>query len=80
MDFCKFCDNMLYTKIDNDNNMIYHCRNCGEEKNNDDKKKTIKIMEKTYNNNSSQYHLYLNKNIIHDQTLPRINNVECPND
>ena len=81
MRFCVNCDNMYYLRIDNDNKnkLIYYCRNCGNEDTNynmaEDSavyKIQIKESNKTYNN-------VINKYTKLDPTLPRINNVLCPN-
>ena len=31
MEFCKKCNNMYYMKTDDDNQLIYHCKFCGDE-------------------------------------------------
>lgn len=77
MEFCQLCDNMLYMKVNKDNDMSQYCRSCGNE-NSSENNESIKIMEKNVSESKSKYEMYLNKNIIHDNTLPRINNIECP--
>lgn len=80
MHFCSNCSNMYYIRINSDdpNKLVYYCRNCG----NEDKliavenvcvsKTLIKKNEKSFNN-------IINKYTKLDPTLPRINNVLCPN-
>ena len=80
MHFCTNCSNMYYIRINSDdpNKLVYYCRNCG----NEDKfiavenvcvsKTQIKKNEKTFN-------YIINKYTKLDPTLPRINNILCPN-
>ena len=81
MHFCENCGNMYYIKLGDQDNLHYYCRKCG----NENKKlinelknfcvsKTHIIKEsKAYNNIINEYtHL--------DPTLPRANNIKCPNE
>lgn len=80
MHFCNICDNMYYIRIaeNDENSLIYYCRNCGNEDNTlinnglCGLKTQIKREEKKY------LHI-INKYTKLDPTLPRINNVKCPN-
>ena len=81
MNFCEYCDNMLYFKIDNDNNaeIKYICNNCNYE------------ISKNLSNNNCIYSInysqenqeiisdYINKYTHLDPTLPRVNNIDCAN-
>ena len=80
MHFCSTCNNMYYIRIDVDdpNKLVYYCRNCG----NEDKmlayenvcvsKTQIKQGEQSFSN-------IINKYTKFDPTLPRVNNILCPN-
>ena len=80
MHFCSNCSNMYYIRINSDdpNSLVYYCRQCG----NEDKsigvgnvcvsKIQIKKSEQSFNH-------IINKYTKLDPTLPRINNVLCPN-
>jgi len=80
MHFCTNCENMYYIRInaDDSNTLVYYCRNCG----NEDKllstsnvcvsKTQIKKSEQSFNH-------IINKYTKLDPTLPRINNILCPN-
>jgi len=80
MHFCSICSNMYYIRINSDdpNKLVYYCRKCG----NEDKllafdnicvsKTQIKKSEQTFSH-------IINKYTKLDPTLPRINNVLCPN-
>ena len=80
MHFCSMCQNMYYIRIndDNTNKLVYYCRNCGNEDNllsTDNvcvSKTQIKKNEQTFNH-------IINKYTKLDPTLPRINNILCPN-
>jgi DNA-directed RNA polymerase subunit M/transcription elongation factor TFIIS len=83
MNFCSECDNLYYVKLDgNDedakgNNVIYYCRNCGHEEPINDKNLCV---SKTYiKRNDIKYLNIINKYTKYDNTLPRKNNIPCPN-
>ena len=80
MHFCTTCQNMYYIRIDNDNpnKLIYYCRNCGNE---DDLMMTENTTVSKTNVKKGQQTFYniINKYTKLDPTLPRINNVLCPN-
>lgn len=80
MHFCENCNNMYYLKIadDNENNLIYYCRNCGHE----DTTITASnvCVSKTQIKRSEQkYSHIINEYTKMDPTLPRINTIRCPN-
>jgi len=81
MHFCSNCSNMYYIRINTDdpNSLIYYCRKCG----NEDKilasqnicvsKIQVKKTKQTFSN-------FVNKYTKLDPTLPRVNNILCPNE
>ena len=81
MHFCQNCDNMYYLKINSEtdsNKLLYYCRNCGHEdetltKNNICVSKTIIHREQ------QKYTTVINQYTKYDPTLPRSNNIKCPN-
>jgi DNA-directed RNA polymerase subunit M/transcription elongation factor TFIIS len=80
MHFCTQCQNMYYISIDtNDTNkLIYYCRNCGN------KDSTISVENVTVSKvqlkkSEQEFSHIINKYTKFDPTLPRINNVLCPN-
>ena len=80
MHFCSNCSNMYYIRINSDdpNSLVYYCRQCG----NEDKSIGVdnvcasKIQIKK---NKKSFNHIINKYTKLDPTLPRINNVLCPN-
>jgi len=80
MHFCTQCSNMYYIRINADapNQLVYYCRKCGHEdsllasENVCVSKTQIKKSEQSFNH-------IINKYTKYDPTLPRINNILCPN-
>ncbi len=80
MHFCINCQNMYYVRLDadNPNKLVYYCNKCGTEDKTiiDDNviicKTQIKKSEQSFNH-------IINKYTKLDPTLPRINNILCPN-
>lgn len=80
MHFCKNCENMYYIKLGGEeaNELIYYCRNCGDENTNIGTKDifvsrtNLKPVDNNYVNIINEYTKY-------DPTLPRVTNVTCPN-
>jgi DNA-directed RNA polymerase subunit M/transcription elongation factor TFIIS len=80
MHFCSKCSNMYYIRINSDdpNSLVYYCRQCGNED------KIIAVdnvcVSKTQIKKSEQsFNYIINKYTKLDPTLPRINNILCPN-
>ena len=80
MEFCEYCNNMYYIKEKDDNSIEYYCKNCGSEreiKTNSSNSKLI--LENNYEEDNEKYSQFLNPFIIHDNTIPHVNNVTCKN-
>ena len=81
MHFCTECGNMYYLQLDEaDNNQLnYYCRNCG----NKDEKLVANLnniyVSKTDIKREMNYKNSINKYTKLDPTLPRIHNIDCPN-
>lgn len=84
MNFCKNCNNLYYLKIDtNDDNkesnkLIFYCRNCGDEESNLTEN-DICVSSIENRQNDDNYESYINEYTKLDPTLPRTNNIKCPN-
>ena len=83
MNFCPKCEFMVYTKTSDDESkkLINYCKNCfwsgdyiTELDENSDK---ISVYSKKYSDDYVSHSIYTNSNIVHDNTLPRINNIKC---
>ncbi len=78
--FCKECDNMTYLYLDEDKNLIHHCKAClTSEPYSKNDNCIYSIHFKKYDNSE-----FINNNeyITHDITLPKIKNnpnIKCPN-
>ena len=80
MRFCSDCKNMYYIRInaDDPNKLVYYCRNCG----NEDKLLTVDnvcVSKTQIKKNEQSFSHIINKYTKLDPTLPRINNILCPN-
>ena len=80
MHFCTICFNMYYIRInsDNPNQLVYYCRNCG----NEDKLLAVEnvcVSKTQIKKNDQSFNNIINKYTKLDPTLPRINNILCPN-
>ena len=80
MHFCEICDNMFYIRISSEDNnkLIYYCRNCGNENKTLGMENTC-ILKTKINKQSKVYSHIVNEYTKKDITLPRINTVRCPN-
>jgi hypothetical protein len=71
---------MYYIRIEaeNINRLIYYCRNCGDE---DDKESmnNVVITHTNLKKSNQEFGHIINQYTKLDPTLPRINNVLCPN-
>lgn len=80
MRFCSKCDNMYYIRIasDDDNKIIYYCRNCG----NEDatlSSESICVSKTNIRRSEQKYSHTINKYTKLDPALPRTNTIKCPN-
>jgi DNA-directed RNA polymerase subunit M/transcription elongation factor TFIIS len=80
MHFCSECQNMYYISIDsnNANKLVYYCRHCGniDESISVDNVTVSKIQLKK---SEQEFSHIINKYTKLDPTLPRVNNILCPN-
>ena len=79
MHFCNKCDNMYYIRLSGENNDIltYYCRNCGNQDLNTEQ--NIKISSTNVLDKNESYNNFVNKYTKYDNTLPRVNELKCPN-
>ena len=82
MHFCTQCGNMYYTRLGGTtlNELIYYCRKCGHEDNSISSDPTNICVSKTeIKKKSASYHHIVNEYTKLDPTLPRLDNIPCPN-
>ena len=83
MFFCENDGNMLYIKIDDQEQLKYYCKLCSSEYDVNDLsegKQNKCIYKHNYNTNNYSFKTYTNENIYQDPTLPRLNNLKCINE
>ncbi len=70
---------MYYIKInpDKEDQLIYYCRNCGSEESNIDQ--NTYVVKNKLKRQDNKYFNIINEYTKFDPTLPRINNIPCPN-
>ena len=80
MHFCSVCQNMYYISIDaNDTNkLIYYCRNCGN-KDTTLSVENVTVLKVQLKKSEQEFGHIINKYTKLDPTLPRVNNILCPN-
>ena len=82
MEFCEQCKNMYYIKLksdDEDDKLTYYCRNCGFEDDNIQKTNICVSKTKFKKKNQSFNHI-INEYTKLDPTIPRVYNMDCPDD
>jgi len=81
MHFCPECGNMYYLQLkkDEENKLIYYCRNCGNEDESLVTNLNNLYVSKTDIKKELNYKNAINKYTKLDPTLPRIHNIDCPN-
>lgn len=80
MHFCTNCQNMYYISIDADNanKLVYYCRNCGDT-NTTLSVENVTVSRTQLKKSEQEFSHVINKYTKLDPTLPRINNILCPN-
>jgi DNA-directed RNA polymerase subunit M/transcription elongation factor TFIIS len=84
MEFCRVCENMLYTRTSQDETgtktLENYCKNCGnvEILSSTDSRKIIGTQYSSEQTNN--YSSALNPYLKYDPTLPRVNTIKCPNE
>lgn len=80
MHFCNVCSNMYYIRInaDNPNKLVYYCRKCGNE-DSSLAAENICVSKTLIKKSEQSFNYIINKYTKLDPTLPRINNILCPN-
>ena len=81
MHFCKNCNNMYYIRLggENESTLTYYCRNCGDI---DDKISldSVCVSRTNYQTKEKSFGNFVNEFTKYDPTLPRVDNIPCPNE
>lgn len=85
MQFCDGCENMMHLKIQDDSEegeggMQYHCIYCNTSKSAENFDGCVSVTNYLEDSSEKNYDLLFNEFIVHDPTLPRVDNIPCPND
>lgn len=85
MEFCEFCNNMIYLRTDNQNNLVKYCKNCKAKQvveAGEAGRMPYKISHTLYSDDDLLYLQHQNKYLRFDPTLPRICDptMQCPNE
>lgn len=80
MHFCSNCSNMYYIRLsdDNENELVYYCRNCGNEDTNVSQESVI-VSTTNVKKGEQKFHHIINEYTKLDPTLPRTDMIQCPN-
>ena len=81
MKFCTECQNMYYISIDeSDSNVLnYYCRFCGH-KDEQITQEGVVVLKTQFKKSEQKFNHMVNKYTKYDPTLPRKNNMKCPNE
>lgn len=79
MNFCDYCNNMLYVDSDENKHLIHYCKTCGFKKSQGAGTKSVCITEDNKINDFTKYSQYINPYLKYDPCLPRVNNIKCTN-
>lgn len=80
MRFCTTCNNMFYVKVDDNNNLVYYCKFCNNSQTESKDNGSILVIDDNTVDDDIKYNHFINKNIIHDPTLPKVSNIVCTNE
>jgi aspartate carbamoyltransferase regulatory subunit len=77
--FCSICECFLWLELNDENELVYHCKNCDNIIKHTDTTSSLCVMDNNYMEDNTNYRQYVTKYLKHDPTLPRVNNIKCPN-
>jgi len=77
--FCSTCNNMFYADVDEDKNLVHYCKFCNNSITVPKTNGSVLVIDDNKVDDNIKYRQFVNKNIVHDPTLPRVNNITCPN-
>ena len=78
MIFCNTCNNMMFIRLE-EGDLIHYCKNCNFSFKSSDNEDPILVSETSFDKDVATFKQYMTKYIEYDPTLPRVNNIVCPN-
>jgi len=79
MEFCD-CENMLYMRTNETGDLIRYCKQCGFESiEAATTGKAVRVTRTMYSEDDLLYKQHQNNYLRYDPTLPRVNDIPCPN-
>lgn len=79
MKFCQFCNNMLYVNVNDEKDLVYYCKSCSHQEVMPKGDGSVCIVDDNKIDDALKYSQYINKNLKHDPTLPRVDDIACTN-
>lgn len=79
MHFCSICDNVYFIKVNEEKDMVYFCKSCGNEEVKHKDNGSICIIDDNKVDDATKYSQYMNRYLKYDPTLPRVSNIKCTN-
>jgi DNA-directed RNA polymerase subunit M/transcription elongation factor TFIIS len=85
MKFCEICNNMLYMKLGEADELVMYCKNCGfnTKPKNDattaSSKDVMCVFQSSIGDEQADYKQYMTKDVKYDRTLPRVRHIKCIN-
>lgn len=79
MKFCSVCDNMMYMTLDAEDQkkLLLTCKNCGNIV--ESSKTDACVIDANYVDDATFFQQYATPHIVHDPTLPHVDNIKCTN-
>ena len=80
MYFCTVCQNMYYIRLLGENQLVYYCRKCGNEKSSAlSSAEDVCVSKTDVQTTGDAFNHIINEYTKLDPTLPRLTNIICPN-
>jgi hypothetical protein len=70
---------MLYVSVNESKQLVHYCKACNNQEIHQEKESYLVINDNKIDD-ITKYSQYVNKYLKHDPTLPRVNNISCPNE
>jgi hypothetical protein len=68
----------MYVNVNDKKQLVHYCKACNYQEIQENKESFL-IIDDNKIDDTTKYSQYINKYLKHDPTLPRVNNIVCPN-